>query len=661
MNEEEEPKGYTWEVDYAEGLNIREVLHEDESGSIEKSVAKLILDTKRKKRLNNRPAKVRLGIMRYMYIIIDCSFAMADKSLQPSRLAVTIKVLNQFLDKFSEQNPISQVGIIICKDKRAERLISLTGNVRLVKESLSTITEALCHGEFSLHNGLMAAIRSLQSKVWCALYLSFSLNNLFSSYPGHASREVILIVASLSTCDPSSIFGTFELLKRYHIRCSVISLSAEVFVFKKLCSTTSGRHGVVLDSAHFEVILNEHTNPPTSSRNAESSVVRMGFPAHESIDFPSFCLCHQSEIRPPNGRGFFCPQCGARYCSLPVECRVCKLTLISAPQLARSLHNLLPLPAFEEVDTTEGICFACIRQLDDKSFVCKSCKSTFCIDCDALLHESLQICPGYFLIMKNGKMKRAAKAADPPVKLNPFELKYNRAKHRILGTRNSLEACGAPGLSKKKAFENRAKTLAVEWKERRKRNKIVDQRIGEGNAMLDDEERISRRFTAERLKSFKINDSELKSAEDEKLTHRGRELTEVEKYDRTLLSDEDEDNDYENGRGSIDANIVAAAHFGGGTTSDVTSRRRDVIAELIAKTKQQRYDKKLARDEREDATERLDEKWSKMLQTDAITSFMRPSTDKSSRNRFEKDDYDNLASLDFKFSIITYFLFFSLI
>ncbi|VDK83707.1 unnamed protein product, partial [Litomosoides sigmodontis] len=91
MNDDDEPKGYTWEVDYADGLNIRDVLHEDESGSIEKSVAKLILDTKREKRFNNRPAKVRLGIMRYVYLIIDCSFSMADKSMQPSGLLVTIK------------------------------------------------------------------------------------------------------------------------------------------------------------------------------------------------------------------------------------------------------------------------------------------------------------------------------------------------------------------------------------------------------------------------------------------------------------------------------------------------------------------------------------------------------------------------------------------
>uniref|UniRef100_A0A0M3IQW6 Ssl1 domain-containing protein n=2 Tax=Ascaris lumbricoides TaxID=6252 RepID=A0A0M3IQW6_ASCLU len=156
INEDDEQKGYTWEIAYAEGLNIREVLEEDESGSVEKSVAKLIFEAKRKRRLTDRPARIRLGIMRYVYIIIDCSLAMTEKTLLPTRLNVTLKmryvyiiidcslamtektllptrlnvtlkVLNQFLEKFSEQNPISQVGIIICRDKRAERLIQLTG------------------------------------------------------------------------------------------------------------------------------------------------------------------------------------------------------------------------------------------------------------------------------------------------------------------------------------------------------------------------------------------------------------------------------------------------------------------------------------------------------------------------------------------------------
>lgn len=49
-----------------------------------------------------------------------------------------------------------------------------------------------------------------------------------------------------------------------------------------------------------------------------------------------------------------------------MECRICKLILISAPQLARSLHNLLPLPAFEEIDTAEGYLFIQIHVYGEK-------------------------------------------------------------------------------------------------------------------------------------------------------------------------------------------------------------------------------------------------------------------------------------------------------
>ncbi|KAM3723062.1 Nucleolar protein [Dirofilaria immitis] len=238
----------------------------------------------------------------------------------------------------------------------------------------------------------------------------------------------------------------------------------------------------------------------------------------------------------------------------------------------------------------------------------------------------------------NGKVvKSAIRAAE----LNPFELKYNRAKHKILGTKTVSAQCGKPGLSKKKAFENRTKTLAVEWKERGKRNKIIDQRFGEGTGMTNNDEYISKRFTTERLKFFKATNSEL--ANNGGKFPLGRELTDVKKYDRTILSDEDDDGERQGG--NIGADIVAAVHFGGGiaaSAENVSFKRRDIIAELIAKTKQQRYDKKLARDEREDAIERLDEKWNKIRQTDAMTGFIRPVKDKSIINRPEKDDYDHL-------------------
>lgn len=47
-------------------MNIREVLQEDETGSVEKSVMRLILEAKKKRRQVDRPVKVRLGIVSFL-------------------------------------------------------------------------------------------------------------------------------------------------------------------------------------------------------------------------------------------------------------------------------------------------------------------------------------------------------------------------------------------------------------------------------------------------------------------------------------------------------------------------------------------------------------------------------------------------------------------
>jgi transcription initiation factor TFIIH subunit 2 len=52
--------------------------------------------------------------------------------------------------------------------------------------------------------------------------------------------------------------------------------------------------------------------------------------------------------------GYFCPICNNKYCELPVECKVCGLTLVIAPHLARSYHHLFPLEPYKEV-SNEGI------------------------------------------------------------------------------------------------------------------------------------------------------------------------------------------------------------------------------------------------------------------------------------------------------------------
>lgn len=64
--------------------------------------------------------------MRYVYIILDFSYSMLNQSLYPTRMQVAMSCINIFLDKFFEQNPLSQLGIIICRDKRAERIIGFS-------------------------------------------------------------------------------------------------------------------------------------------------------------------------------------------------------------------------------------------------------------------------------------------------------------------------------------------------------------------------------------------------------------------------------------------------------------------------------------------------------------------------------------------------------
>lgn len=66
---------------------------------------------------------------------------------------------------------------------------------------------------------------------------------------------------------------------------------------------------------------------------------------------------------------------------------------------------------------------------------------------------------------------------------------------------------------------------------------------------------------------------------EEKLTHKGQELTKVEKYDRTMLSDEDDDDEARRG-GSIGANIVAAVHFGGGIAASAENAASKRLVDL---------------------------------------------------------------------------------
>lgn len=131
-------------------------------------------------------------------------------------------MLEIFIDEFFDQNPICQLGIILMKDKRAEKLSDLSGSARKHVRSLKELT--VSQGEPSLQNGLDLARQSLKM------------------LPSHASREIVVLMSSLTTCDPTDIFATIETLKKDGIRCSVVSLSAEIHVCRYLTEQTNGKY-----------------------------------------------------------------------------------------------------------------------------------------------------------------------------------------------------------------------------------------------------------------------------------------------------------------------------------------------------------------------------------------------------------------------------------
>jgi transcription initiation factor TFIIH subunit 2 len=302
------------------------------------------------------------------------------------------------------------LGVVTTSNKRAEKASEMTGNPRKHVEvweqhsimqwcSAVQVVRGLaskpCVGEPSLQNGLELCVSSLRHM------------------PPHASREVIVVMGSLTTCDPGDINKTIEAAKQCKVRCSVINLSAEVRIYRELARETGGLHNVILDDLHFKDLLAAHLDPPASAAAAESSLIRMGFPSHAGREGETpglgMCLCHLDtagdEGRRISTAGYCCPQCSAKYCELPVECRGCGLTLVSAPHLARSYHHLFPLPPFQEVEGAEAErvrsarepCAACGQPFPASERLlhrCPQCQQVVCTECDLFIHETLHTCPG---------------------------------------------------------------------------------------------------------------------------------------------------------------------------------------------------------------------------------------------------------------------------
>ncbi|WJZ88720.1 hypothetical protein VitviT2T_007995 [Vitis vinifera] len=356
--EEDEDEGNgrgldAWERAYADERSW-ESLQEDESGLLRPIDNKTIYHAQYRRRIRSlysstTTARIQKGLIRYLYIVVDLSRAASEMDFKPSRMAVVAKHIEAFIREFFDQNPLSQIGLVTIKDGLAQCLTDLGG-----------------------------------------------------SPDSHVKA-----LMALSTCDPGDIMETIQECKKSKIRCSVIGLSAEIFICRHLCQETGGSYSVALDESHFKELLLEHAPPPPAiAEFAIANLIKMGFPQRAAEGVISICSCHKEA---KVGGGYTCPRCKARVCELPTECRICGLTLVSSPHLARSYHHLFPIPPFDEVSLSllnnphqrsSRACFGCQESLlipgnkPTLCVACPKCKQHFCLDCDIYIHESLHNCPG---------------------------------------------------------------------------------------------------------------------------------------------------------------------------------------------------------------------------------------------------------------------------
>ncbi|KAM0462521.1 hypothetical protein ACHAPV_003998 [Trichoderma viride] len=209
---------------------------------------------------------------------------------------------------------------------------------------------------------------------------------------------------------------------------------------------------------------------------------------------------------------------------------------------------------------------------------------------------------------------------------NPFDLKHAARGPKFEVTTNKPKTSnasvkGRPGLAKAASEEKRKQTLLVDMQRRNKVGGILDRRFGENDPTMTPEEKMLERFAREKQKTHKKN-SAFDLEDDEPmdgLTHMGRSIDFggeeklVDDFQEDdLQDDEDSDGDTREKRLKRLRAIIAAGEEEGGEDGEPERKKtkKEVMEEVIAKSKLHKYERQAAKDDDEDLRMELDKELS---------------------------------------------------
>ena len=176
---------------------------------------------------------------------------------------------------------------------------------------------------------------------------------------------------------------------------------------------------------------------------------------------------------------------------------------------------------------------------------------------------------------------------------NPFDSKFTRSKDNVLG-KNTRNKVGNVLKSRKRQTEKRAELLK-DFNSTRRSGLFEDTRIGEDDPTLSTNEKMFKRFAVERKKSFqskKLNESQ------------GEEM------ELSLVSQKARGRD-ERLYGGISEEMVSQLHFGRGGDANQKDYR-DRLDQLIAESKQAKYERHADKYETSDRVDELDDAWTEL-------------------------------------------------
>lgn len=326
---------------------------------------------------------VTRGLIRSLCILVDLS----KSGLQPndfsaiSRLRLIEQSLEKFVIDYFDQNPLSQLSIVVTYNSKGWKYSDLSGNVDIQLKAIQRLGKDESGGNASLSNGLLTC------------------SSILSCAASYSTREVLIIYGSLNTTDSSNILDRIKELKDNKICVSAIGLASKIFILEKITSETNGTYFVPKNAEHFQDLLQEKVLPPEWIKSKQfPTLIRFGF-AKNANDHPAFNsndLMSNPKAVPIYG-GFDCPICSTRVFDLPCYCPICGIFLISPAHLTRSMHYLNPIPNFEsiKVDHPE-VCEGCnvAIPLNEEGCFCPNCHKIFCNECNKFIHTCLQNCPG---------------------------------------------------------------------------------------------------------------------------------------------------------------------------------------------------------------------------------------------------------------------------